>query len=381
AFSPDAEHVAVASVCDGVTRLELRNNTGKRYPRRATSVAYSPNGRLLAVAGPTAVSILDCETEEELYRVDSGEDSLEMVESSANGNQFFGDLAFSPDGKFLAHVSGYRYVEERSDLTVYRTSDFKKVGGGPLHKSDFGLQSLVFSPDSSRLLVGGNTGRVQIWGTSDWKSRDTIVTPHSMLSAMAISPDGKRLYLGSRIDKRSVTIWDIETRTQLHRLNSPPVGYLALSPNGRTLAVGSFDHNVSLWDADTGMRLQTIQTHGAPVFGVDFSPDSKRLATVDHQAVLRFWDAETKSEINEDPNILQALLRLGNWRFEQESYSEAETLFSKVIEMNKGTQHLTADELADLRLKLKKVARLSEAMIAPTHALERRATLKTNAKR
>ena len=72
----NAEHIAVASISDGVTRLDLRNNMATRYPIRASSVAYSPDDRLLAVAGPTEVFILDRETDEELYRLDSGLDSL-----------------------------------------------------------------------------------------------------------------------------------------------------------------------------------------------------------------------------------------------------------------------------------------------------------------
>ena len=112
---------------------------------------------------------------------------------------------------------------------------------------------------------------------------------------------------------------------------------MALSPDGRTLALGSFDHNVSLWDAHTGMRLQTIQAHTAPVFGVAFSRDGKRLATVDKEAVLRFWDADTKSDIRKDATTLQALARLGLWRFEQQRDEEAEALLSRVAQLSQAT--------------------------------------------
>ena len=213
--------------------------------------------------------------------------------------------------------------------------------------------AVTFSPDSSLLLVGGFR-QIQIWDTSDWKSRGLIQTPHLAVYTLAVSPDGKRLYASGVEGSSCVTIWDLETRTQLHRLNSKEVGFMALSPDGRTLAVGSFDHNVSLWDALTGNRLQTIQAHGSNVFGVAFSKDGKRLATVDHQGVLRLWNAETKSDISEDADTLQAMLRLGNWRLEQQRYEDAEALFSKVIELNEGTQHRDEHELADVRSGLRK---------------------------
>ena len=240
------------------------------------------------------------------------------------------------------------------------------------------MNSVIFSPDSSLLLVGGG-GQIQIWDTSHWKTRGLIQTPHVAVYALAVSPDGKRLYAGGIPGSSCVTIWDIETRTQLHRLNSKAVGFMALSPDGRTLAVGSFDHNVSLWDALTGNRLQTIQAHGSNVLGVAFSKDGKRLATVDHQGVLRLWNAETKTAISEDADTLQAMLRLGNWRLEQERYEDAEALFSKVIELNEETQHLNEKQLSETRRNhataLYRQAELKERLGRWDEAIEKRTAL------
>ena len=103
----------------------------------------------MAIADATTISILDCETDEELYRLDSRLDREVMT-----GNQNFGDLAFSPDGKFLAHVSGFRIAKGESDLTVWRTSDFKKIGDGPLHKWDRPMgTTVIFSPDLSLIHI------------------------------------------------------------------------------------------------------------------------------------------------------------------------------------------------------------------------------------
>jgi WD40 repeat protein len=53
---------------------------------------------------------------------------------------------------------------------------------------------------------------------------------------MAFTPDGRRLVTGGRA--RTVTIWDVQSRAELHRLEfSLPVAAVAVSPNGRLLAV------------------------------------------------------------------------------------------------------------------------------------------------
>ena len=355
--------------------MNLRSGEAKRYPQFGHSAAYSPDGRLLASGGYTTISIQDCETEKELYLLDAQVDEEFMAVNRCCGN-----LAFSPNGKFLAHVSGFRYGTGRSDLTVWRTSDFKKIGGGPLHKEDFTMQSVVFSPDSSRLLAGDSLGQIQIWDTSDWKLLDRIQTPQAQVNALAISPDGKRLYAGSATAGTGrVTVWDMLTRQQIDRFNSQRVGYLALSPDGRTLAVGSFDNNVVLWDALTGNRLQTIKEHDDAVFGVAFSKDGKRLATVSRDNFLRIWDAETKTAISEDSTTRWALLRLGNWRLEQERYSEAEELFSKVIKLSQKTTHHDEHEPAEVRSDVKKaldnLARVQDRLGRWDEALESRTEL------
>ena len=374
AFAPDGNDAAVADNVLGATRLRLESGEAKRFPEKGTSVAYSPNGRLLAIASMFAISIRDAETDKELYRLDSLVDE-ERLPSNGMG----GDLAFSPDGKYLAHVSGDRYNSSRSDLNVWRTSDFQKIGNGPLDKEDFGMQSVIFSPDSSLLLVGDNLGRVQIWETFNWKSRGAIRTRQRGIGALAFSPDGKHLVVGSWKGTGCVSVWDIGTRKELKRLSSQPVGHLTLSPDGRTLAVGSFDHNVVLWDMKTGKRLQTIQSHADSVFGVAFSKDGNRLATMGSESVLRLWDAASIKEIERHPNTLTALARLGTWRVEQERYQEAEVVFSKVVELFHETKHFRENRLPtmrrNLRIALDFGARLKERRGRWDEALDSRAAI------
>ena len=139
AFAPDGDSVLVAGTTLGATQLNLRSDEARRYPDRGRSVAYSPDGRLMAIDGYFGISIRERESDKEIYRLNSVPDSGEL-----NFNVLSGNLAFSPDGKYLAHVSGFRYNTNRSALNVWRTSDFKKIGGAPLREEDFTMQSVVF---------------------------------------------------------------------------------------------------------------------------------------------------------------------------------------------------------------------------------------------
>ena len=306
AFAPDGKNAILSDYTLGATRLNLKTEDAIRYPQRGLSVAYSPDGRLVAIDDMYSVSIRDNDTNKELHRLDT------IIDSGWHINTWGGHLTFSPDGKYLAHVSSYRYNTTRSDLNVWRTSDFKKIGGGPLHQEKFSMKAPVFSPDSARLLVGDHRGRVQIWDTSDWSKQETLQTAQVGLVSMSVSSDGKRLVIGSYYASAGgVCIWDLETKKKLRILSSPPVAWLALSPDDRTLAVGSFDYNVVLWDMETGIRLQTIQAHSEEVNGVAFSQDGTRLATLSIDGVLRLWDAASMDEIEKDPNTVLAMARPG----------------------------------------------------------------------
>ncbi|MEO1525494.1 MAG: hypothetical protein AAFX06_08655, partial [Planctomycetota bacterium] len=340
AFAPDDNSVVVGDYTLGATELNLNSRKSTRYPQSGMSGAYSPDRRLVALDHALGISIRDVATEKELYQLDS------LIDGDWTSKTFGGNLAFSPDGKFLAHVSGYRYENQRSDLNVWRTSDFKKVGGGPLRQKEITMAALAFSPDSSRLFVGDYDGVVDIWNTSDWTQEDSMVTVTNQISSLIVSSDGKRLIIGHWRDFTlggSVRVWDLETKEFLYALgsSSSSVSSMSLSPDDRTLAVGRMDHNVVLWDMETGKRLQTIQSHSESVFGVAFSHDGNRLATLSTDGVLHVWDAKTCSEIEDDAENIDLLLMLGVEHWMQQRFVKGEKTFALALALNQEFGHLS----------------------------------------
>ena len=233
AFAPDEKGVILSDGVLGATQLNLKTNEAIRYPDKGISAAYSPDGRVVAIAVMYAISIRDARSGKELYQLDTVNDADGKLDTG------YGRLAFSPDGKFLAHTSIYGYISSRTDLNVWRTSDYEKIGGGPLHQEggffqiNTGMQSIVFSPDNSRLLVGDDLGRVHIWDTADWTKQETLKTSQGSVSSLAFSSDGERLVTSSvrmATHNGDVCIWDSATKKLLRKLRSPAVGGLALSP-------------------------------------------------------------------------------------------------------------------------------------------------------
>ena len=142
AFAPDGKTVAVIARHD--RKLLLQDLVTKKakeieVQRGGSCVAYSPDGKLLAVACDETLLLLDTATNAELRRLPGHFNSR-------------GCVTFSPDGRYLASVSdGWGEIANRS-IRV-----FEVATGSEVHsfKKELPIYAAVFSPDVSRLAVGG----------------------------------------------------------------------------------------------------------------------------------------------------------------------------------------------------------------------------------
>jgi WD40 repeat protein len=237
AFSPDDRTLASADAAGNVKLWDETNHQplATEVPIKGTSVAYSPDGRLLAAGFQGRVSLWEL-------------GSHELLDGLGVANPVFGlersSLAFSPDGKLLAAGSGLTF--ELWDTGTHQMLAGERITNAyPPDRT-----SVSFSPDGRLLAWAGSDQTIRLWDVSRRQYLGLPLSGHSdYVTSIAFSPDGKSLASAS-LDK-TVRLWDVATG---EAIGTPLTGHdaaveaVAFSSDGSLVVSGSQDHTVRLWD-------------------------------------------------------------------------------------------------------------------------------------
>jgi WD40 repeat protein len=268
AFSADGRRIFTCGMGRVVREWDAATGQMRRVhtlPGPLTICAcFSPDATLLAVSEwPDSWSLWETATGKVRRQVTPGDCGPVLC------------AAVAPNGQTLAAAEVSHGVSFW-DLATGKKRLFKEVRG-------LGY-SLVFTPDSKRLVAAFNDRTIRCWQTADGKEVWTI---RSRAQDLALAPDGRTLV---SVDEDGIGLWDMATG-QPARQPRPALGdalpYSArFSPDGKTLAV-STSEGLVLWDLAAGKQRHKLR--GTPSFAI--APDGKTLATLTH--TLQLWDLAT----------------------------------------------------------------------------------------
>src|SRR5262249_18168858 len=250
----------------------------------AYTIAFSPDGRLLAAGTEGVVKVWDWKNRQLLHRLP--------------GHNFHAvAVAFSGDG-WLA-TGAFREGLQLWDPETGRLLRPIDIPREP-------VSGLTFSPDDKWLASVSLRGPVSVSDSTTGEPRCTFEDLHTgNVEGVAFSRNGRRLASGG--EDKTVRVWDATTGREILGLrgHTDRCGCVAFSPDGHRLASASSDETIRIWDGtplrgdERGQATLTFNEHGDEIRGVAFSPDGpdgpdrRRIVSAGHDGLVKVWDAQT----------------------------------------------------------------------------------------
>jgi len=285
-YSPDGQFIATSRYSELPNRnfVYIRDaqtgNTIHFLPHLAWSLAYSPDGRLLASAWD-GVRVWDAETGEEI--------------ANFPYEDYINDVAFSPDGQSLAVATYNNAVDIYDVATMTRIETiraFQNLTDG-----------VVYHPNGETIATFNrlNERAVRWWDAQTYEQvyEDEL---NAFLNTAIFTADSQSILYSEdfRIAKVDVAdlasylpLSDDHTFISLDRSNYyQSVSWLIVSPDGRLIAASQHDEGITVWDSQTGEAVYHILPMSQRLSRGAFHPYRNWLTALD-DGDLYVWDMAT----------------------------------------------------------------------------------------
>lgn len=263
----------------------------KAFDDEVARLLFSPDGKILAAADHTTITLWDTTTGSLQSTIEDKDD------------MFFG-LAFSPDNTLIAAATD----EGHGRIWSTATGELKQT----VTVDDERTLSLTFSPDGRTIATGSEliriwdveTGELQhiLTGPGDRKlSFSAIYYGHvwpSEIWQVLFSSDGRKL-VSVCPEAHCVRIWDTETWTLDKTILGQEAGF---PPDDTHLAVRVNDTTIQIYRTLDGQLQRTLEDTEKKFASFTFAPDSKMIATHSGREIM-LWNIESGKLIKtlEDP--------------------------------------------------------------------------------
>ncbi len=144
-------------------------------------------------------------------------------------------------------------------------------------------------------MSGGNDGRVIVW---DVESRTEIhrheTKPKNDVWAVAFGRDGESVTFGGR--DKSVSDWRFDSASppRILKTMAENVTSLSFSPRGDLLSSATADGVITVWDYRLRVVRYQLIAHSGDAMFCAFSPDGKTLVSGGTEGtIVQFWNVET----------------------------------------------------------------------------------------
>jgi WD40 repeat protein len=224
--------------------------------------------------------------------------SYQLAQTLTSTGAEISSVAFSPDGKTLA-------VTTQDGLSIWDIASGQITNS--LTGFTLPIESIAFSSDSNFILGEIGNSLAQVWDIGSGATLSTTADFDHSPSANVQSPNGQ-IRAEEWIDDSiyppvgAIRLVDTTNNKVLHELVGHTVLFgegftglaesLAFNWDGSILASAGYDNSIRLWDVSAGKLLMTLPPH-ILLTDVNFSPDGRYVASSSWDGTIRLWGIPT----------------------------------------------------------------------------------------
>lgn len=325
----------IAGAKDDSPALELSQSKPAFYTQAPviTALRYSPDGKLLAVAGNGEVLLHRADGSGLVARLPGEAERLLSLAFSLDGKTLvagggtparFGEvqvwdvasakslraMKLTTDTVFGASLApdGSRIAVGCADNTVHV---FDAKSGEEIYKignHENWVLSTVFGVNSKRLVSVGRDRAAKLVDAETGRFLENVNLLRGELTAVARHPSRDVVVLGGEeripyvylMDRpKNMKIADDTTLVRKLGRQNGPIMALDWSRDGKLIAVAGAAPEVNVYDAESGELRWALTGHAAGIYSVTFSPDSQRVAAAGFDGQVRLYDTATGKLVHE----------------------------------------------------------------------------------
>ena len=296
-----APTLASSAVPRELTMPKISPRTPPRRP--VQSLAFEPKSRLLAVARPDAVELVNV-------------DSRTVVRTLPGFRGAANSVVVTADGQFVFAGAG---DATGGEIVQWRIADGTRVRSLGGHSD--AVYGLAVTADGQTLASGGYDYSIRLWNPDDGSQRSVITVNQGAILGLAFRADGR--ILASAGFDRTAKLYASPSGTRLETFGQAlkELNAVAFSPDGRTLLTGGGDNRIRAYrigaDGREGSNelIAAVFAHEGAILRLAYSPDGRTVASSAEDRTVKLFNADPlqpRLTLEEQPDWPTALAFAGD---------------------------------------------------------------------